>query len=140
MSCACGTTFKAEIYRTVNVTQSPQLSFEIEAGSLNYVTCPACGVAWQAPSPFLYHDMASELRVWVYPVARIADEVLIREKIQRAAQIAYSIAPRPETSHVPPSALLVFGLQSLRDLLKGRRAVSADPNETSPGAIRTAST
>ena len=40
VTCACGHTFKAELYQSANVTLNPDLRKYILTGEMNIVTCP----------------------------------------------------------------------------------------------------
>jgi hypothetical protein len=111
--CPQGHEFEADVYRSANVTQAPNLRDEIESGQFNWTTCSVCGERSYADVPFLYHDMGSALRVWVYPERDRPAEDEILEKIRRAAAIANTVLP---TDRSGPE--LVFGLDDLRDLIK----------------------
>ena len=110
--CPAGHTFQAQVYRSANVTKAPNLREEIVGGQFNWTVCPVCGAHSYADVPFLYHDMGSALRVWVYPERdrRAAEEIL--QKIRRAAAIANTVLP---TDRNGPE--LVFGLDELRALI-----------------------
>ena len=110
--CPAGHTFETKVYRSANVTKAPGLRDEIVEGGFNQTVCPTCGAESYADVPFLYHDMDSALRVWVYPERdrRSADEIL--QKIRRAAAIANTVLPVDRSG---PE--LVFGLDELRALI-----------------------
>ena len=111
--CPAGHTFRADVFRSANVTRAPELRDEILIGSFNVTTCPVCEASTYADVSFLYHDMDTALRVWVYPERdRIsADQIL--DKIRRAAAIANTVLP---TDRSGPE--LVFGLDELRRLIR----------------------
>lgn len=111
--CPAGHQFQASVYRSANVTKAPELRAEILSGGFNQTRCPICAVASYADVPFLYHDMATALRVWVYPERDRPAEEAILEKIRKAAAIANTILP---TDRSGPE--LVFGLDELRDLIR----------------------
>jgi hypothetical protein len=110
--CPAGHRYEAELYRSANVTRAPGLRDEIVEGSFNWSTCPVCGARSYADVPFLYHDMGSALRVWVYPERDRPAEGTILEKIRKAAAIANTVLP---TDRSGPE--LVFGLAELRVLI-----------------------
>jgi hypothetical protein len=110
--CPAGHTFQTSIYRSANVTKAPELREEILKGDFNRTTCPVCAAESYADVPFLYHDMSTALRVWVYPERDRAAEDVILEKIRKAAAIANTILP---TDRSGPE--LVFGLDELRGLI-----------------------
>jgi hypothetical protein len=111
--CPVGHQFHAEVYRSANVSRAPGLRDDILADRFNRTICPVCATESYADVPFLYHDMATALRVWVYPERDRAahDEILV--KIRRAAAIADQVLP---TDRSGPA--LVFGLPELRELIR----------------------
>jgi hypothetical protein len=111
--CPSGHQFEADLYRSANVTQAPELQEEIVGDRFNWTTCPSCGARSYADVPFLYHDMGSAVRVWVYPERDRHSEEEILQKIRRAAAIANTVLP---TDRSGPE--LVFGLDELRALIK----------------------
>jgi hypothetical protein len=113
--CPEGHKFEADVYRSANVSRAPALRDEILAGRFNVVTCPICRAESYADVPFLYHDMETQLRVWVYPERDRAAEEQIVQKIRRAAAIANTVLP---TDRSGPE--LVFGLDELGVLIEGR--------------------
>ena len=111
--CPVGHEYEAELHRSANVTNSPGLRDDILGGRFNLTTCPVCQAESYADVPFLYHDMGTGLRVWVYPERdRPAGEAIL-EKIRRAAAIANTVLP---TDRSGPE--LVFGLDELRELIR----------------------
>ena len=110
--CASGHTFQASVFRSANVSRAPELIDAIRNNSFNRVRCPECGLSTYANVSFLYHDMDSELRVWVYPENSRDSADAILSKIKRAAVIANTVLP---TDRRGPE--LIFGLDELRELI-----------------------
>ena len=113
LTCPSGHTFHAEVYRSVNVTRAPNLRDDALAGRLNQVCCPTCHAEFHAHVPFLYHDMDTAVRVWVYPERDRDHEEAILVRIRRAAAIMNSVLP---TDRSGPE--LVFGLAGLKPLIE----------------------
>ena len=113
VTCPAGHQYQADLHKSANVTNSPDLRDQILAGRFNVTTCPTCQAESYADVPFIYHDMGTGLRVWVYPERERASEETILEKIRRAAAIANTILP---TDRSGPE--LVFGLDELRELIQ----------------------
>jgi hypothetical protein len=113
--CPEGHRFEIELYRSANVSRAPVLKDEILGGRFNLVTCPVCQIESYADVPFLYHDMDTQLRVWVYPERERPAEEQILQKIRRAAAIANTVLP---TDRSGPE--LVFGLPELVALIEER--------------------
>lgn len=110
--CPGGHDFAADVHRSVNVTRAPELRDDILTGRFNVVRCPVCEAEAYADVPFLYHDMSTALRVWVYPERDRAAADRILTKIRRAAVIANTVLP---TDREGPE--LVFGLGELREVI-----------------------
>jgi hypothetical protein len=115
--CRCGKSYAASVYKSVNVTRSPELREEITTNRLNLVVCPSCGYEQFVRTPFLYHDMDAALRVWVYPEDARSQSEEILTKIRRANEIAYSIIPTDASERQRAGPELVFGLVELRAVL-----------------------
>jgi hypothetical protein len=124
LRCACGTTFNATSYQTVNVTREPRLQYVVLAGLLNVVTCPNCGRKATLPHPFVYHDMERNLLVYVHPRTTIAAED--RQKILDRLQDIYAMAvDKPEQldgedeveARQVPALQVVFGIDQLIALI-----------------------
>jgi hypothetical protein len=111
--CPAGHRYEADLYRSANVTNAPDLREAILADRFNVTSCPVCQVESYADTPFLYHDMGTGLRVWVYPERDRSSEPAILEKIRKAAAIANTILP---TDRSGPE--LVFGLGELKELIR----------------------
>ena len=113
ITCPEGHPTSAPLYRSANVTLSPALRDDIVERRFNVATCAECGLEFYADVPFLYHDMDTKVRVWVYPERERPSEEQILQKIRRAAAIANTVLP---TDRSGPE--LVFGLAELDALLQ----------------------
>ena len=89
-TCACGASFTAPIYESVNVTLEPQLLYTVLAGLLNVATCPNCGRRAAVARPFLYHDVERGLFAYVRPRADLSDEQ--RERLLEQLRRVYTVA------------------------------------------------
>jgi len=112
-TCECGHTFAAPVYRSANVTLNPALRTAILDRTFNVVECPDCHRRSYADVPFLYHDMAADLAVWVYPIVAAGREVEIRARIRRAGAILSASIGEPLRAGSRPEDELLFGLESL---------------------------
>ncbi len=120
LTCSRGHRFDADVFRSANVTSNPRLKDVIAAGRFNHATCPACGEDVDAAVPFLYHDMANERLVWVYPAGHAPQADAIREKIRRSREIVGTVLPEP-TPAPDTHRDVVFGLDELLDWLGENR-------------------
>ena len=95
-TCACGESFPALVYESVNVTLEPQLLYTMLAGLLNVATCPNCGRRAAMARPFLYHDVARGLFAYVHPRADLPEErrLQVLEQLRRAYSVAVEESAR----------------------------------------------
>jgi len=114
ITCTCGTTFDADVYRSINVSTEPGLKAQILAGRFNVVQCPACGRELAADVPFLYHDSDASLMVWVYPTSSASQENQIRDKLRRSREMLGTILP---AASIDANRDVVFGIEALIDWL-----------------------
>jgi hypothetical protein len=118
-TCQCGQTFAADVFRSANVTAEPTLKARILAGEFNRVSCPTCGQSIEADVPFLYHDMAANQMVWVYPAASVERADAIREKVRKSYEIVGTVVPDPSADD---HRAVVFGIDDLIAWLGSRKA------------------
>lgn len=69
----CGEKQVIRIYRSINVSEDPQLKGKVRNGSLFLWECPHCGQVNLAKYETLYHDPAARLMVWLLPEGDISD-------------------------------------------------------------------
>ena len=69
----CTHVFRAQVWRSVNTTD-PELVEKFRLGVLNLVKCPACGELTDVRVPFLYHDMARGLTIFIYDPTDIGND------------------------------------------------------------------
>jgi CpXC protein len=61
----CGHSFPAQVWDSINTSDS-ELVEKFRLGVLNLVKCPACGEETDVRAPFLYHDVARRLMIFIY--------------------------------------------------------------------------
>lgn len=69
----CGEKQVIRIYRSINVSEDPQLKEKVRNGSLFLWECPHCGQVNLAKYETLYHDPAARLMVWLLPEGDISE-------------------------------------------------------------------
>ena len=129
VTCACGQTFKAELYQSANVTLNPDLRRQILTGEMNVVTCPECGAHFHVELPFLYHDMARGEMIWVYPMARAADRAAADEEARKKwLELKESMPPevRERLEEHYDAVTILFGMDALVEHIMA--GVSPDKN------------
>ena len=71
---ACGAESQAEVWRSMNVTQDPDVKELLLAGTVNVFQCPKCRYESLLDVDFLYHDMERKFSVQYYPYERLSDD------------------------------------------------------------------
>lgn len=69
----CGQQTKVTVYRSINISENPELKEKVKDGSLFLWECPECGQVNLAKYETLYHDPASKLMVWLIPAGEISE-------------------------------------------------------------------
>ena len=69
----CGEKQVIKIYRSINVSEDPQLKEKVRNGSLFLWECPHCGQVNLAKYETLYHDPEARLMVWLLPEGDISE-------------------------------------------------------------------
>ena len=69
----CGQQHKVTVYRSINISDNPELKDKVRDGSLFLWECPHCGQVNLAKYETLYHDPASKLMVWLIPAGEVSE-------------------------------------------------------------------
>ena len=69
----CGQQTKVTVYRSINISENPELKAKVKDGSLFLWECPHCGQVNLAKYETLYHDPAAKLMVWLLPAGEISE-------------------------------------------------------------------
>lgn len=69
----CGQQHKVTVYRSINISENPELKDKVRDGSLFLWECPHCGQVNLAKYETLYHDPAAKLMVWLVPSGEISE-------------------------------------------------------------------
>ena len=69
----CGQQHKVIVYRSINISDNPELKDKVRDGSLFLWECPHCGQVNLAKYETLYHDPAAKLMVWLIPQGEISE-------------------------------------------------------------------
>jgi len=71
--CSCGRKAELTVYRSINVSENPELKDRVKDGSLFVWQCPDCGQANLVKYETLYHDPVSKLMVWLIPTGELPE-------------------------------------------------------------------
>ena len=69
----CGQQQTVTVYRSINVSENPELKAKVKDGSLFLWECPHCGQVNLAKYETLYHDPSAKLMVWLIPSGEISE-------------------------------------------------------------------
>lgn len=69
----CGQQHKVTVYRSINISENPELKAKVTDGSLFLWECPHCGQVNLARYETLYHDPSCKLMVWLIPEGEISE-------------------------------------------------------------------
>ena len=69
----CGQQTKVTVYRSINISENPELKDKVKDGSLFLWECPHCGQVNLAKYETLYHDPVAKLMVWLIPAGEISE-------------------------------------------------------------------
>jgi len=62
---SCGTSIRAAVYESVNVTTEPALKEKVLSRTINGANCPQCGLQMAVATNLLYHDVDKKFMVWL---------------------------------------------------------------------------
>ena len=69
----CGQQHTVNVYRSINISENPELKDKVRDGSLFLWECPHCGQVNLAKYETLYHDPAAKLMVWLIPSGEVSE-------------------------------------------------------------------
>lgn len=128
VNCACGEVFETTIWQSANVKVTPRLRDDIINGTMNVVTCPACGARFHVEAPFLYHDPENHEWIWIYPVRYEVDAGRIAAEVEGMWDTIAGMMP-PDVRQTLEAAYkmrLLFGMDALVAHLKAQDQARAD--------------
>ncbi len=68
ISCpSCGAVSETTVWRSITVSDSPDLKRDILSGKINMFECGTCGTRGLLPEPLLYHDEEKRLMITLSP-------------------------------------------------------------------------
>lgn len=69
----CGEQQEITVYKSINVSENPELKERVKDGSLFLWKCNSCGQANLAKYDTLYHDPSNRIMVWLLPDENISE-------------------------------------------------------------------
>ena len=89
--CKCGQQHKIIVYRSINISDNPELKDKVKDGSLFLWECPHCGQVNLAKYETLYHDPASKVMFWLIPSGEISESQMQAITIHTKAMGGYTL-------------------------------------------------
>ena len=87
----CGQQHKVTVYRSINISENPELKAKVKDGSLFLWECPHCGQVNLAKYETLYHDPAAKLMVWLIPSGEISESQMQAITMHTKAMGGYTL-------------------------------------------------
>ncbi|MBQ8838428.1 MAG: CpXC domain-containing protein [Bacteroidales bacterium] len=69
----CGEKHTVTVYKSINVSENPELKDKVRSGGLFLWECPHCGQLNLARYETLYHDPVSKLMFWLLPEGELSE-------------------------------------------------------------------
>ncbi len=114
MTCpSCGSPFRAEVWRIVDVGQVPELKRRLLRGQLNVATCPQCSRRTAVATTLAYHDPEKELFLILSPTELgLTGEDYEKTIGQLTNRLLNSLPPEQRKGYLFQPRM-VFSMQSL---------------------------
>jgi len=87
----CGQQHKVTVYKSINISDNPELKAKVADGSLFLWECPHCGQMNLARYETLYHDPAGKLMVWLIPAGEISESQMQAITMHTKAMGGYTL-------------------------------------------------
>ncbi len=87
----CGERHTIDVYKSINVSENPELKAKVRDGSLFLWECPHCGQANLARYETLYHDPEGKLMVWFIPEGEISESQMQAITMHTKAMGGYTL-------------------------------------------------
>ena len=87
----CGQQHTVIVYRSINISENPELKEKVRDGSLFLWECPHCGQVNLAKYETLYHDPAAKLMVWLIPSGEVSESQMQAITMHTKAMGGYTL-------------------------------------------------
>lgn len=87
----CEKQHKITVYRSINVSENPELKEKVRNGSLFLWDCPECGQINLAKYETLYHDPSAKLMVWLIPSGEVSENQMKSITMHTKAMGGYTL-------------------------------------------------
>jgi len=121
ITCDCGETFEAELWKAVNVSDNPEVKDLITLGGFNLVSCPSCKQVFYWEHFFVYQDIKNELIAYVYPKNFEGQAAEYRTRMIK--EFGDVIKSMEKTIKIDFEPVLYFGIEDLVATLKNEEYI-----------------
>lgn len=87
----CGQQHKITVYRSINISDNPELKDKVCDGSLFLWECPHCGQVNLAKYETLYHDPEARIMIWLIPDGEISESQMQSITMHTKAMGGYTL-------------------------------------------------
>ncbi len=102
----CGQQNKIRIYRSINISENPELKDKVKDGSLFLWECPHCGQVNLAKYETLYHDPAGKVMVWLLPEGDLPESQMQSITMHTKAMGGYTLRRVNDTGSLMEKVLI----------------------------------
>lgn len=102
----CGQQHKINIYRSINISDNPELKDKVKDGSLFLWECPHCGQVNLARYETLYHDPAGKLMIWILPEGDLSETQMQSITMHTKAMGGYTLRRVNDTGSLMEKVLI----------------------------------
>ena len=116
ITCSCGETFEAELWKAVNVFDDPDLKEVVLSGRFNTVECPYCKKVFYHEQFFMYQDLKNEFIAYVYPKKDQEFATSLRKQmLLNFSSVSKEIEELKKIDFEP---IIYFGIEDLIETIK----------------------
>lgn len=116
----CGEEYRGTIWTALHAGVDPELKELLQGGELNLTRCPQCGKVAFQDHFVLYQEPAAELLAYIYPEFQRDQELELKKMMLNGFREAQ--ATFPEKARILYEPILLFGLESLIEMLQAEEA------------------
>ncbi|HEX6291203.1 MAG TPA: CpXC domain-containing protein [Herpetosiphonaceae bacterium] len=109
---SCAQPFAAELWLIVDAAERPDLTAQIDSGSMHVAQCPHCGTPHPVDAPLLFHDGAAQALIFAAQQHGAPEEA--HSIARQLGQFLISRIPLAERQPYLASAQIVVGEEALR--------------------------
>lgn len=102
----CGQIHKVTVYRSINVSENPELKDKVKDGSLFLWECPHCGQVNLARYETLYHDPAGKIMIWLLPEGNLPESQMKSITMHTKAMGGYTLRRVNDTGSLMEKVLI----------------------------------